>query len=208
MGPIWRKLSPSGQPRDRGIRERRPILDALERRDLMVTQIVFPAAVPHYVFPPDGRTVTIHVSGFVATSRTDKAPVAHFRVVDKYRQYEPQGIVALTKLDPNGYSYAFDVNVPAKNGPLDQQGRFFNILVEGTDQDTTAGSYVRVSVPGPQAAKAAKATPKPTSTDPDAIPTTIPTKYGPQPLSPRQLNTAKLAYAKAHPMPANAKKFI
>jgi hypothetical protein len=205
MVPFWRKLSRLCRLRSSGPRERRPTLDALERRDLMVTTMVFPAAAPQYLFPANGQSVPIHVSGFVFSSRTDKAPVAHFRIVDKYRQYEPQGVVALKKLDANGYSYAFDVNVPAKNGPLDQEGRFFNILVEGTDQDSTAGSYLRVSVPGPQPTKLAKSSPKPTSTAPDAIPTSIKTADGEQPLSPRQLNTAKLAYAKAHPVAIKAK---
>jgi len=97
-------------------------------------------AQPSTLWPPNGNTVTVAVSGAVtdATSGVDPTS-AQFSVIDEYGQVQPSGAVTLTATG----SYSVAVPLVASRNGNDKNGRSYTIQVRAMDM---AGNLRSASV--------------------------------------------------------------
>jgi hypothetical protein len=102
------------------------------------------AALPTSLWPPDGRTVPVTVSGTVADATSGVDPTsARFSVVDEYGQVQPTGAVSIG----SGGHYTAAVSLPASRNGNDNDGRTYTIVVRVLDNAgnlATASALVRV----------------------------------------------------------------
>lgn len=101
-----------------------------------LTAVVNPAVL----WPPDGRTVTVVVSG-VAVDNESGAARIHWTVLDEYRLVEPSGEVVLTG---NG-GYSFQVPLVAERRGNDKDGRHYTIRI--TVRDAAGNGRVPANPP-------------------------------------------------------------
>jgi probable HAF family extracellular repeat protein len=107
--------------------------------------VITVTASPAMLSPPNGRLVTVTVSGTI----TDKpfrfgVNSAVYQVMDEYGQIQPSGSVTL---GADG-RYAFTVALQASRRGNDQDGRRYTIVVSATDNAGNSGSEsVTVTVP-------------------------------------------------------------
>jgi probable HAF family extracellular repeat protein len=101
------------------------------------------AASPATLSPPNGRLVTVTVSGAI-TDEGSEMEAGTYQVVDEYGQIQPSGNIAL---GTDG-SYAFTVQLQASRRGTDQDGRRYTIEVSATDHAGNEGTKsATVTVP-------------------------------------------------------------
>jgi len=103
------------------------------------------AALPASLWPPDGRTVLVTVSGTVADATSGVDPSsARFSVVDEYGQVQPTGAVSIG----SGGHYTAAVSLPASRNGSDKDGRRYTIVVRVLDNAGNLGTATTlVTVP-------------------------------------------------------------
>jgi probable HAF family extracellular repeat protein len=106
------------------------------------------AASPTTLSPPNGRLVTVTVSGTITDDEPDDSGVQAgstvYRVMDEYGQVQPSGSFTL---ETDG-RYAFPVALQASRRGNDQDGRRYTIEVNATDYAGNEGSAsATVTVP-------------------------------------------------------------
>jgi probable HAF family extracellular repeat protein len=93
------------------------------------------AASPATLSPPNGRLVTVTVSGAI-TDEGSRVEASTYQVIDEYDQIQPSGNISL---GTDG-SYAFTVGLQASRRGNDQNGRRYTIVVSATDVAGNQGS--------------------------------------------------------------------
>jgi hypothetical protein len=108
------------------------------------------AVSPTTLWPPNGKLVSVQVSGTI-TDEADGSGVnassAAFVVLDEYGEIQPHGSLTL---GTEG-QYAFTVALKASRKGNDRDGRHYTITVSATDQaGNLGGASTRVTVPHDQ----------------------------------------------------------
>lgn len=95
------------------------------------------AATPSSLWPPNGKSVVVTVSG-VVTPGTQTIPPSGttYAVTDEYGQVQPTGNITLGA----GGSYSFGVSLIAARNGNDRDGRAYTIVVSATDNIGNVGS--------------------------------------------------------------------
>jgi hypothetical protein len=105
----------------------------------MIPPVITVAASPATLWPPNGKLVTVTVSGTI-TDEPDGSGVepssAAYQVTDEYGQIQPSGSVPL---ESDG-SYAFSVDLQASRRGTDRDGRQYLIVVSAIDKAGNLGS--------------------------------------------------------------------
>jgi probable HAF family extracellular repeat protein len=106
------------------------------------------AASPATLSPPNGKLVTVTVSGTITDglggSGVDASSAA-YQVIDEYGQIQPSGPVTPDEADG---SYAFTVDLQASRNGNDRDGRRYTIEVSATDHAGNEGAKsATVTVP-------------------------------------------------------------
>jgi hypothetical protein len=103
-------------------------------------------ATPNTVWPPNGKTVLVSVSGKI-TAGTSALTANTYNVIDSYGQVQPSGTITLGA----GGSYSFAVPLIAARNGDDLDGRTYTINVTGGDTIGNVGScFAIVTVPHDQ----------------------------------------------------------
>ncbi len=99
------------------------------------------AANPTTLWPPDGRAVSVSVSGAVADATSGMDPSsARFSVVDEYGQVQPNGSISLA----SGGRYSVTIPLIASRNGGDQDGRTYAIVVRVQDNAGNLGTATTV----------------------------------------------------------------
>ncbi|HEV2395335.1 MAG TPA: alpha-amylase family glycosyl hydrolase [Candidatus Sulfotelmatobacter sp.] len=99
------------------------------------------SASPSSLWPPNGKMVSVTVSGAITDSLSGVNPsTAAFSVVDEYGTVQPNGPVTLG----SGGSYAFTVSLQASRNGNDMDGRQYTITVSAQDFAGNVGSAATV----------------------------------------------------------------
>jgi virginiamycin B lyase len=94
-------------------------------------------ATPNTLWPPNGSSVPVNVSGIVTAGTSALAPGGTgYTVNDEYGQVQPSGSVALG----SGGSYSFAVSLIAARDGNDKDGRTYTIVVNSQDISGKVGS--------------------------------------------------------------------
>ena len=106
------------------------------------------SANPSSLWPPNGKMVSVTVSGTITDSLSGVNPItAAFAVVDEYGSVQPHGPV---HLGPGG-NYSFTVLLQASRNGNDTNGRLYTITVSAQDLAGNLGSAATtVTVPHDQ----------------------------------------------------------
>jgi hypothetical protein len=106
------------------------------------------SATPKTLSPPNGKMVTVTVSGTITDASSGvNASTATYAVTDEYGSVQPSGKVTLGS---NG-SYSFTIQLQASRNGNDQDGRHYTIKVNAQDNAGNSGSaYAGVTVPHDQ----------------------------------------------------------
>lgn len=123
----------------------RPAVACLEPRELNAIGQVTATVTPRILFPPNGRFVTVSVTGTVIATSTE--PKMFFAVTDEYRQFEPRARIHPVKVETNKWAFAFTVPLQARASQRVPDGRHYDILVAAGDADNGNGATVGVLVP-------------------------------------------------------------
>jgi len=92
--------------------------------------VVTASANPAALWPPNGKMVTVTVSGAMSDNLSGINPsTTAFAVQDSYGLVQPGGLVSLA---PNG-TYSFTVSLEARRDGQDKNGRFYTIVVSAQD---------------------------------------------------------------------------
>jgi hypothetical protein len=95
------------------------------------------SATPSTLWPPNGKAITITVTGTVTPGTQPIAPEgAAYVVIDEYAQVQPSGRIALGV----GGSYSFGVSLIAARNGNDRDGRTYTIVVGSRDTIGNLGS--------------------------------------------------------------------
>jgi Putative Ig domain len=86
------------------------------------------AATPTVLWPPNGRSIPVTITGTIAAGTSALVSTTYF-VVDSYGQVQPTGVIALAS---NG-SYTFSIPLVASRHGTDINGRTYTIYVSGQD---------------------------------------------------------------------------
>lgn len=152
MGGFLRRLLAGERtmvPQHSRWRRRRPEVDGLERRELLYIPAdkIILMARPAVLRPANEQFWPVTVSGSLLQSDSI-APRGFFQVTDQYRRIEPRGRVAMQPTsEPGKFAFEFTIFLQAQRGSQTPNGRQYNILVGGTDQDGTASRTIAVWVP-------------------------------------------------------------
>lgn len=90
----------------------------------------------NYLWPPNGQTMGIVVTGSASDASGLNASSFDFTVVDEYGQVQPSGAIALG----SGGAYAVSVPLVSSRNGTDKNGRTYQIIVAGQDAAGNAGS--------------------------------------------------------------------
>jgi hypothetical protein len=102
---------------------------------------------PAMIWPPNGRTVSVTVSGRIRDESGINPNSAQYALTDSYGQVQSTGNITLT----GDGSYSFVIALPAVRRDADKVGRIFTIVVSATDLAGNSGSTtVLVTVPHDQ----------------------------------------------------------
>jgi hypothetical protein len=107
------------------------------------------SATPKTLWPPNGRLVTVTVSGTITDTGSGVAPHTEiYAVTDEYGLIQPSG--HFTLLDASG-RYSFTIQLQASRNGNDRDGRQYTITVHAVDDEGNAGSATAiVTVPHDQ----------------------------------------------------------
>ena len=110
--------------------------------------VVNVSASPSSLWPPNGKTVQVNVSGTITDSLSGVNPsTAAFAVMDEYGSVQPSGPVTLG----TGGSYSFKVSLQASRNGNDTDGRQYRINVSANDYAGNLGTAAAiVTVPHDQ----------------------------------------------------------
>jgi hypothetical protein len=92
-------------------------------------------ATPSTLWPPNGKSVSVVVSGSI-TAGTSALTTTTYAVVDEYGQDQPNGNITLGA----GGSYSFAVPLIAARNGNDKDGRTYTINVTGSDKIGNVGA--------------------------------------------------------------------
>jgi hypothetical protein len=108
------------------------------------------SATPKTLWPPNGRLVTVTVSGTITDAGSGVAPGTEiYEVSDEYGRVQPSGHITL---DAKG-NYTFTIQLQASRNGNDRDGRLYTITVSAQDKEGNMGSALaRVIVPHDQGA--------------------------------------------------------
>jgi hypothetical protein len=109
------------------------------------------SAHPSRLWPPNGKMVSITVSGTITENDSGVNPTtARFSVADEYGRVQPSGAVSLV----SGESYVFTTSLEASRRGNDSDGRQYIITVTAEDLAGNSGSASTVvTVPHDQREK-------------------------------------------------------
>jgi hypothetical protein len=108
--------------------------------------VITVGASPATLSPPNGRLVTVTVSGTITDGANGSGVQAStYHVIDEYGQVQPSGSVT----PGAGGSYAFTVQLQASRRGNDQDGRHYTITVTATDMAGNLGD-ASATVPVPR----------------------------------------------------------
>jgi hypothetical protein len=93
------------------------------------------AANPTTLWPPNGKSVPVSVTGTISAG-TQTLTTSAYAVVDSYGQDQPNGSVTLN----SDGSYSFQIPLTSARNGTDQAGRTYTIIVTGTDKIGNVGS--------------------------------------------------------------------
>jgi hypothetical protein len=112
----------------------------------MIPPVMTVAPSPTTLWPPNGRLVTVTVSGSITDepgSSGVQAGRAAYQVMDEYGQIQPSGSVTLV----DG-QYSFTMALQASRRGNDPDGRHYMIAVSATDMAGNSGAAsATVTVP-------------------------------------------------------------
>jgi hypothetical protein len=103
------------------------------------------SATPTVLWPPNGKTAVVNISGLVSDTGTgiDSNSVS-FNVQDEYGEVEPAGQLIL---NPDG-TFSFTVTLIVRRLGRDKNGREYTVTVLVRDlQDAVGGAAAIVTVP-------------------------------------------------------------
>jgi hypothetical protein len=104
-------------------------------------------ATPSSLWPPNGKSVSVIVSGSIIPGTSGIGAVS-YAVTDEYQQFQPSGPIVS---GPGGGSYSFEVPLIAARNGDDLNGRTYTITVTAKDMLGNPGSCaVVVTVPHDQ----------------------------------------------------------
>jgi VCBS repeat-containing protein len=105
-------------------------------------------ATPDTLWPPNGKLVSITVSGTITDEDSDvDAITATYEVEDEYGSVQPKGSVPV-KADG---TYSFTIDLKASRNGSDKNGRQYTITVRARDTEGNEGSAATsVTVPHDQ----------------------------------------------------------
>jgi hypothetical protein len=141
MQPRFRRTT----NRDR--RRARPVLQGLERRELLANSVGQLAATPQVLSPPNGRIVSVVVTGIVFETKPKISPQVQYTVFDEYRRINLSGPVPLTRVNEKLYNFKFVIKLQASRANSDLNGRQYNLIVGTSDPDNSQGEQLTVLVP-------------------------------------------------------------
>ncbi|HLV78772.1 MAG TPA: Ig-like domain repeat protein, partial [Chthonomonadaceae bacterium] len=99
------------------------------------------SANPSTLTSPNGRMVTVTVSGSMSDALSGLSPAsAAFSVIDDYGTVQPSGSISVQS---NG-SYSFSIQLQASRNGKDKNGRHYTITVRALDMAGNAGSAITV----------------------------------------------------------------
>ena len=128
------------------------ILIGLDRTGPSISE----SATPNVLWPPNGKFVTVTVSGTATDTLTGINPASlSFHVVDEYGAVQPSGPVTVTSVQgPTAFGgdtlvrFSFQVQLQARRHGYDFDGRQYTIVVDGWDRAGNPGeSSTVVTVP-------------------------------------------------------------
>jgi len=103
--------------------------------------VITAAANPVSIWPPNGKTVNVTVTGTIVDTGSGVAPsTARYTVADSYGQVQPSG--ALT-IGANG-QYSVSIPVIASRNGNDMAGRTYTITIHADDKAGNSGSAIVV----------------------------------------------------------------
>jgi hypothetical protein len=95
-------------------------------------------ATPKTLWPPNGKMVTVTISGTITDTESGvNASTAAFEVKDEYGLIQPSG--QITTLDASG-RYSFRIQLQASRKGNDRDGRLYTIIVSAQDKEGNQGS--------------------------------------------------------------------
>jgi len=94
-------------------------------------------ASPSSLWPPNGKYVTVHVTGRVSDDNLGSQPTISYHVQDEYGQVQPSGTNVPVASDG---SYSFDVQLQARRTGQDKDGRTYTIDVVAHDAAGNMGT--------------------------------------------------------------------
>jgi probable HAF family extracellular repeat protein len=104
-------------------------------------------ATPNTLWPPNGKSVVVTVSGTITSDTTIPPGGNTYAVIDEYGQVQPTGSITLSA---DG-SYSFGVSLVASRNGNDQDGRTYTIVVSSRDTiGNNASCSAVVTVPHDQ----------------------------------------------------------
>jgi len=99
--------------------------------------VITASANPATLWPPNGKMVSVTVSGTMADNLSGINPsTAAFAVQDSYGLVQPSGPVSVAS---NG-TYSFTISLEARHDGQDKNGRLYTIVVSAQDNAGNAGS--------------------------------------------------------------------
>ncbi len=137
----------AAEKRDRRVR---PIVDRLETRVVQSVTAITAQAFPQLLAPPNDHVRFVTFSGTV-TDDAPARPQASYQVVDLYHLYDPSGLIPLTEVSPEHYTYQFTLPFRASSSTNTQpKGRHFYVTIAAANQaDANMFKVLPVFVPYP-----------------------------------------------------------
>jgi hypothetical protein len=103
--------------------------------------IVTAAAAPTTLWPPNGRTIPVSLSGsIIASGCSLNLTSARYVVQDEYGQVQPQGSIAIG----DDGTFSFNVQLLASRRGGDRNGRKYTITISAQTADGAIGSTTAI----------------------------------------------------------------
>lgn len=133
-------------------RDRRliPMIDRLEHRVVQSVTAITAQAFPQLLAPPNDHVRFVTFTGTV-TDNAPARPQASYQVVDLYHLYNPTGLIPLTEVSPEHYTFEFTLPFRASSSVNTQpRGRHFYVTIAAANQaDANQFKVLPIFVPYP-----------------------------------------------------------